>query len=64
MTIEERLKQAEEQLRHWRLEQRAAEQQVWMWQGAVDALRGVAAGDGPVEIEREDERAVSDDANV
>lgn len=41
MTIEERLRQAEEQLAYWQQQQAAAERQVWMWQGAVEALRGI-----------------------
>lgn len=41
MTIEERLKAAEEQLAYWQQQREFAERQVWMWQGAVEALRGI-----------------------
>lgn len=41
MTIEERLKQAEEQLAYWAQQREYAERQWWMWQGAVEALKGI-----------------------
>ena len=41
MTIEERLRQAQEQLAYWQQQMKYAEEQLWMWRGAVEALRGV-----------------------
>lgn len=45
MTIEERLKQAEAQLAYWQQQLQNAQQQMWMWMGARDALAGIAAAD-------------------
>ena len=41
--VEERLGQAEQQLAYWREQAAAAARQVAMWEGAVEALRGVRA---------------------
>lgn len=41
--IDERLAQAEQQLDYWREQAAAAARQVAMWEGAVEALRGVRA---------------------
>lgn len=41
--VEERLTQAEQQLAYWREQAAAAARQVAMWEGAVEALRGVVA---------------------
>lgn len=55
MTIEERLRQAQEQLAHWQQQMEFAKEQTWMWRGAIEALRGVqedeqrAQGDGEEE---------------
>lgn len=59
MTIEERLRQAEEQLAYWAQQREYAERQVWMWQGAVEALKGVTS-----EVRGEEESAQSGDADV
>lgn len=45
MTIEERLKAAEEQLAYWQQELTHAQEQVWMWRGALEALRDVIRDD-------------------
>ncbi len=49
--VEERLTQAAQQLAYWREQAAAAARQVAMWEGAVEALRGVveAAREGAVE---------------
>lgn len=39
--VEERLNQAEGQLAYWREQAAVAGRQVAMWEGAVEALRGV-----------------------
>lgn len=39
--VDERLAQAEAQLAYWREQAAAAARQVAMWEGAVEALRGV-----------------------
>lgn len=39
--IEERIKQAEEQLAYWRREEANAGRQGAMWLGALEALRGL-----------------------
>ncbi len=60
MTIEERLRQAEEQLAYWAQQREYAERQWWMWQGAVEALKGVTSD----EVRGEEESAQSGDADV
>ena len=55
MTIEERLKAAEEQLAYWRQQREYAERQEWMWQGALEALRGVMVESEPAEMGVEEE---------
>lgn len=55
MTIEERIRQAEAQLAYWEQQAQAAQQQLWMWKGAVEALRGVSGGTEKDEPVLEDE---------
>lgn len=67
MTIEERLRQAEEQLAYWTQQREYAERQWWMWQGAVEALRGVTSDERRVtsaEVGAEEESAIRGDADV
>lgn len=56
MTIEERLKQAREQVAYWEQQRANAEQQLWMWRGAVGALEEIEK-DEPLVMGAEEEMA-------